>query len=45
MFGSDFPYRTAADHVKGLRECGVFDAAQIAMIEQETPRKLLPRLA
>lgn len=44
VFGSDFPYRTSFDHVKGLRECGVFDAAALAMIEQQNARGLLPRL-
>jgi predicted TIM-barrel fold metal-dependent hydrolase len=44
VFGSDFPYRTAFDHVKGLRECGLFDDAALVMIEQSTSRALLPRL-
>src|SRR6201986_1745323 len=29
LFGTDFPYRTAIDHVKGLRTSGVFTDAQI----------------
>ena len=44
VFGTDFPYRTALDHVKGLRDCGVFSDADLRMIERETPRMLLPRL-
>jgi predicted TIM-barrel fold metal-dependent hydrolase len=42
--GTDYPYRTAFDHVKGLREAGTFDAAALAMIERTTALSLLPRL-
>jgi predicted TIM-barrel fold metal-dependent hydrolase len=44
VFGTDFPYRTGIDHVKGLRECGVFTDAQIMDIERGNALKLLPRL-
>jgi predicted TIM-barrel fold metal-dependent hydrolase len=44
VFGTDFPYRTSIDHVKGLRECGVFTDAQIMEIERGNALKLLPRL-
>lgn len=44
VFGTDFPYRTSIDHVKGLRECGVFTDAQIMEIEHGNALKLLPRL-
>jgi predicted TIM-barrel fold metal-dependent hydrolase len=44
MFGTDFPYRTGIDHVKGLRESGVFSDAQIFDIERGNALKLLPRL-
>jgi predicted TIM-barrel fold metal-dependent hydrolase len=44
VFGTDYPYRTAFDHVKGLREAGTFDAAALAMIERTTALSLLPRL-
>ena len=44
LFGTDFPYRTAIDHVKGLRSCGVFTDAQIMDIERGNALKLLPRL-
>jgi len=44
VFGSDFPYRTSFDHVKGLRDCGVFDAEALTRIERENPLALLPRL-
>ena len=45
VFGTDFPYRTSIDHVKGLREAGVFTEEQIAAIERGNALKLLPRLA
>jgi predicted TIM-barrel fold metal-dependent hydrolase len=45
VFGTDFPYRTSIDHVKGLRDAGVFTEAQIADIERGNALKLLPRLA
>ena len=42
LFGSDYPYRTGADHVKGLREFG-FSAADLRAIERENALRLLPR--
>ena len=45
MFGTDFPYRTSIDHVKGLRDAGVFTDAQLMDIERDNALKLLPRLA
>jgi len=45
VFGTDFPYRTSIDHVRGLQDCGVFSAAQLADIERNNALKLLPRLA
>jgi 6-methylsalicylate decarboxylase len=44
VFGTDFPYRTSIDHVKGLRDCGVFSEAQLTDIERGNALKLLPRL-
>jgi 6-methylsalicylate decarboxylase len=44
VFGTDFPYRTAFDHVKGLREAGLFDEPTLAMIERQTAMGLLPRV-
>jgi len=44
LFGTDFPYRTGLDHVKGLRASGVFTDAQIMEIERGNALKLLPRL-
>ena len=45
LFGTDFPYRTSIDHVKGLRDAGVFTEAQLMDIEKGNAAKLLPRLA
>jgi 6-methylsalicylate decarboxylase len=44
MFGTDYPYRTSIDHVKGLRDAGVFNEAQLMEIERGNALKLLPRL-
>lgn len=44
VFGSDYPYRTSIDHVKGLRSAGVFSEAEVQSIERGTPLTLLPRL-
>jgi 6-methylsalicylate decarboxylase len=44
VFGTDFPYRTSSDHVKGLRDAGVFTEAQIMEIERGNALKLMPRL-
>jgi hypothetical protein len=39
------PDGTLTDHVKGLREAGVFTEEQVAAIERGNALKLLPRLA
>jgi 6-methylsalicylate decarboxylase len=44
VFGTDFPYRKGIEHVKGLRDCGVFTDAQLMDIERGNALKLLPRL-
>ena len=44
LFGTDFPYRNAEDHVKGLRECG-FSDADLKAIERGNAEKLLPKYA
>jgi 6-methylsalicylate decarboxylase len=43
LFGTDFPYLTAADQLKDLRECGVFSAADLEKIDSQNARPLLPR--
>jgi predicted TIM-barrel fold metal-dependent hydrolase len=40
VFGSDFPYRTAADHVKGLAQCGCFSVADLAAIDHQNYERL-----
>lgn len=41
VFGSDFPYRTSAEHVAALEACGVFDAAQLDGIARGNAERLL----
>jgi predicted TIM-barrel fold metal-dependent hydrolase len=43
VFGTDYPYRTAADHVKGLTAYG-FSAADLMAIDRDNARRLLPQL-
>jgi 6-methylsalicylate decarboxylase len=42
VFGSDFPYRTAEQHVKGLATA--FDAADLKLIERDNALRILERL-
>jgi 6-methylsalicylate decarboxylase len=44
VFGTDYPFRTSAEHVKGLKDCGVFSAGEIRAIERENPARLLRRV-
>jgi 6-methylsalicylate decarboxylase len=43
VFGTDFPYRTAADHVKGLTDYG-FGASDLMAIDRGNALRLLPHL-
>ena len=43
LFGTDFPFRTAEDHVKGLKECGLFTSKNLREIDRENAARLLPR--
>jgi predicted TIM-barrel fold metal-dependent hydrolase len=43
VFGTDYPYRTAADHVKGLTDYG-FSPSDLQAIDRENAVRLLPRL-
>ena len=45
MFGTDFPYRTTAEHVKGLADCGLFTEADLAAIARGNAARLLPHFA
>lgn len=42
VFGTDFPFRTTEEHVKGLRDSGVFSAAELQAIERDNALRLLP---
>lgn len=42
VWGSDYPYRTSIDHVRGL--AGVFGASDLRMIDRENALRILPRL-
>jgi predicted TIM-barrel fold metal-dependent hydrolase len=41
VFGTDYPYRTAADHVKGLTAYG-FSGADLMAIDRDNALRLLP---
>jgi len=43
VFGTDFPFRNSAEHVKGLKECGVFSEADLAKIDRTNVAPFLPR--
>jgi 6-methylsalicylate decarboxylase len=43
VFGTDFPFRTAEDHVKGLAAYG-FSASDLRAIEADNALRLLPQL-
>jgi predicted TIM-barrel fold metal-dependent hydrolase len=45
LFGTDYPYRTAAEHVEGLRHCGAFSAVDVDAIGSGNARRLMPRYA
>lgn len=42
VYGTDYPYRTAAEHTQGL--AAVFSGAELRAIERENALRLLPRL-
>ena len=42
VFGTDYPFRTAAEHVQGLKACGVFSTEDLQAIDQNALR-LLPK--
>jgi predicted TIM-barrel fold metal-dependent hydrolase len=44
LFGTDYPFRTSLEHVKGLKECGVFSPRDLRAIERENALNLFPRL-
>jgi predicted TIM-barrel fold metal-dependent hydrolase len=42
VFGTDYPYRTSEEHVKGL--AGIFGSGDLKMIERDNALRILPRL-
>lgn len=42
VYGTDFPYRSAAEHTKGLAE--IFSGAELRGIERDNALRILPRL-
>ena len=44
-FGTDYPYSTMVDHADGIKNTGVFSAAELRQIDRENVAKLLPRFA
>lgn len=44
LFGTDWPHLTTAEHVDGLRHCGVFDEAELAAIDRDNALRLMPWL-
>jgi predicted TIM-barrel fold metal-dependent hydrolase len=43
VFGTDYPARTIADNVNGLRDCGVLNASDLLQINRENAVRLLPQ--
>ena len=43
LFGTDFPFRTSADHVKGLTDYG-FSASDLRAVEWDNALRLMPQL-
>jgi 6-methylsalicylate decarboxylase len=43
LFGTDFPYLTAADQIRDLKDCGAFTAADLEKIENQNALAILPR--
>jgi predicted TIM-barrel fold metal-dependent hydrolase len=44
LFGTDYPFRTASDHVKGLADCG-FSAEELTAIYRGNAQRLMPQFA
>ncbi|WP_175011112.1 amidohydrolase family protein [Burkholderia lata] len=44
LFGTDFPYRKAIEHANGLKNCGIFDNADLERIDYANAHGLLPSL-
>lgn len=44
LFGTDWPHLTTEEHVVGLKNCGVFDAAELKAIGRDNAVRLMPTL-
>ena len=44
LFGTDWPHLTTEEHVTGLQNCGVFDAAELKAIDRDNALRLMPTL-
>jgi predicted TIM-barrel fold metal-dependent hydrolase len=44
LFGTDFPFRTGDEHVRGLGTCGLSES-DVRAIERDNALQLLPRFA
>ncbi|MCI4429436.1 MAG: amidohydrolase family protein, partial [Burkholderiales bacterium] len=42
VYGTDYPYRSAAEHTQGLAE--IFSGADLRAIERDNALRILPRL-
>ena len=45
LFGTDYPFLTAAYHVEQIRKSGVFSARELMAIDRENAARLMPRHA
>jgi predicted TIM-barrel fold metal-dependent hydrolase len=43
LFGTDYPFLTAAYHVAEIRKSGIFSAPELAAIDRGNAARLLPR--
>jgi predicted TIM-barrel fold metal-dependent hydrolase len=43
VFGTDYPYRSTQEHVKGLATSGVFDVKELQAIDRDNAVRILPR--
>jgi hypothetical protein len=41
LFGTDYPFMTLAEHVKGLEDCGLFTAPELEAMAGSNARALL----
>lgn len=45
VFGTDFPYSNMVDHVKGIKESGVFNEQELQQFYRGNVEKLVPQIA